>query len=110
MKTNKRVSKDARSMLAHARTLIGTKLTASGDVSKITHREYQFETNSFTIKVIKQKAWRWKLELKGNLGEVEVLTGKIYLDDLTQAVRDWTKDCQMMIRFKLGSDYSRCVK
>lgn len=92
MKKNKRVSRDSRSMLAHARTLIGTKLTASGDVVKITHRGSNFETTSFTIKVIKQKAWRWKLELKGNTGEVEVLTGKIYLDDLTQAVRDWTKE------------------
>ena len=41
------------------------------------------------IMVIKEKAWRWKLELRGNLGELEILTGKLYLDDLRDAVKTW---------------------
>ena len=74
-------------LLALSKAVIGLRLTATGGEITFSYRSQPMEPTDNMIKVVMERAWRWKLELSGNLGELEILTGKLYLNDLRDAVK-----------------------
>lgn len=79
-------------MLALSKAVIGMKLTAKAGEITISHRGKPMDATNTLITVVKDRAWRWKLELYGSSGEMEVITGKIYLDDLRLVVKSWEEE------------------
>lgn len=76
-------------MLAVAKHVIGLKLVAKNGEIDISHRGRHVSPTDSMITCIKQRAWRWKLDITGSEGHIEVLTGKIYLNDLQEGVKQW---------------------
>lgn len=81
-----------KNMLALAKRVIGLKLKAQDGEINITYRGQTLAPTDAMITCIKQRAWRWKLELFGISGQLEVLTGKIYLNDLQEGVKQWESE------------------
>lgn len=81
-----------KNMLALAKRVIGLKLKAQGGEINITYRGQTLAPTDAMITCIKQRAWKWRLEIIGNLGDMDVITGKIYLNDLQEAVKKWESE------------------
>jgi len=91
MTTKKRHTPPAN-MLAIAKRVIGLKLKAKNGEITIIYRGQHLAPTDDMITCVKQRAWRWKLEITGSYGDMDIITGKIYLNDLQEGVKKWESE------------------